>query len=227
MEPPTTAITVVGGSYPAEIWSAYSSQVLTGVGVTGLAGPDALGLQRVTIDTSTGFLAGPFCPREFIQTISVPGGEAPTTVCPIHNPEGIVEVGATDVPNVIGMDLGAATSALQSHGFFVTIQWDDGGGLPQGTVFGQSPSPGFPAQLNSVIELTLAGPAFDAALPSVLGFTLEEAHARMDPIGVGIVAIIEAEADPDDAQRRPGVIWKQDPANGGAVEGTITVWINP
>ncbi len=227
MEPPTTPITVVGGSYPAEIWSAYSSQVLTGVGVTGLASPDALGLQRVTIDTSTGFLAGPFCPREFIQTISVPGGEAPTTVCPIHNPEGIVEVGATDVPSVIGMDLGAATSALQAQGFFVTIEWDDGGGLPQGTVFGQSPSPGFPAQLNSVIELTLAGPAFDAALPSVLGFTIDEAHARMDPIGVGIKAIIEAEANPDDAQRRPGVIWKQDPAKGGAVEGTVTVWINP
>jgi beta-lactam-binding protein with PASTA domain len=148
-------------------------------------------------------------------------------VCPIHNPAGIVEVGATDVPSVIGMDLGAATSTLQALGFFVTIAWDDGGGLPQGTVFGQSPSPGFPAQLNSDIELTLAGPAFDAALPSVLGFTIEEAHSRMDPIGVGINVIIEAEANPDDAQRRPGVIWKQDPANGGAVEGTVTVWINP
>lgn len=227
MEPPNTPITVVGGSYPAEIWAAFASQVLTGIGVTGLASPDALGMQRVTIDTSTGFLAGPFCPREFIQTINVPAGDAPTTVCPIHNPAGIVDVGATDVPSVIGMDLGEATSTLQALGFFVTIVWDDGGGLPQGTVFGQSPSPGFPAQLNADIELTLAGPAFDVALPSILGFTIEEAHSRMDPIGVGINVIIEAESNPDDAQRRPGVIWKQDPAKGGAVEGTVTVWINP
>ncbi len=227
MEPPTTAITVVGGSYPAEIWSLFASQVLSGSGVVGLPSPDALGLQLVTVDTSTGFLAGPFCPREYIQTINVPAGDAPTTICPVHNPSGIVEVGATDVPSVIGLDLAEATSQLNALGFSVTFDWIDGGGLAQGTVFNQNPSPGFPAQLNSDIELTLAGPAFDVALPSVLGFTIDEAHARMDPIGVGIDAIVESEPNPDDAARRPGVIWKQDPAGGGEPGVGVTVWINP
>lgn len=227
MEQPTTEITVVGGSYPAQIWAAFASHALTGSSVIGLSIIDELGLQSVSVDTSTGFIAGPFCPREHVLTISVPAGDAPTTICPVHNPDGIVNIGATNVPDVIGLDLGAATSELAEHGFEVQFEWVDGGGLARGTVFNQLPSPGFPAQLNSVILLTLAGPAFDASLPSIIGFTLAEAKSRMDPIGVGINVIEEAEANPDDATRRTGVIWKQDPASGGEPTGVVTVWINP
>ena len=62
MEPPLTPFTVTGGTRPAQIWSRFASAALSGSFELLQAGDTGV-LIDVQIDTSTGFLAGPFCPR--------------------------------------------------------------------------------------------------------------------------------------------------------------------
>lgn len=226
MVPPSTPYTVTGGTLPAQIWSRFASAALTGSFAI-LRGAETGDTVEVEIDLSTGFLAGPLCPRQQVARVQLPADAVPTVVCPIHNPTEIVSVGSVDVPSVINLDLGAAVSALAESGLQATIEYQDGGGLARNTVFNQVPSPGFPAQSGTIVRLIVAGPAPDSTVPSVLGFPSDQAVVELGNIGVGAKVVIEAESDPDDATRRSGVVWKQDPGPGGAATGTVTLWVNP
>ena len=94
-------------------------------------------------------------------------------------------------------------------------------------MFNQSPSGGFPAQSGSQVNLIVAGPEPGSVIPSVLGFPLAQAVKALEDIGVAVNVVTQAEANPSDAQRRTGVVWKQDPAPGALARGTITLWANP
>jgi serine/threonine-protein kinase len=140
----------------------------------------------------------------------------------------VVEAGASTIPDVIGMDLGTAVETLTTAGFGNRIEWKDGGSLAQGTVFNQAPSGGFPAESGSSVTLTVAGPEPGSVIPSLIGFPLAQAVKDLEDIGVAVDVITEAEADPNDAARRTGVVWKQDPSAGAAADGTtVTLWANP
>ena len=227
MEPPTTPYTITGGSWPAQIWSRFASGALSGTPYGLLAEADTSGQVAVEVDTSTGFLAGPYCPRQHVHRIQVPSGDAPNVICPIHNPSGVVAVGSGELPDVIGSDLGTAVAALSAAGFQVKVDYQDGGSLAPGTVFGQNPSAGFPAQAGTTVRLAVAGPEPGSVVPSVVGFPLGQAISELSAIGVSIAVIEAAESNPDDASRRAGVVWKQDPAPGAAATGTVTIWANP
>jgi penicillin-binding protein 1A len=228
MEPPNTPFTITGGTWPAQVWSRFASVALGGTPYGQLAEADTDGMVTVEIDLSTGFLAGPYCPRSHVARIRVPADQVPTVVCPVHNPAGVVEAGASTVPDVIGMDLGSAVEALTTAGFGNRIEWKDGGSLAQGTVFNQAPSGGFPAESGSAVNLIVAGPEPGSVVPSLIGFPLAQAVQELEDIGVAVNVITEAEADPNDAARRSGVVWKQDPSAGGAADGTtVTLWANP
>lgn len=227
MEPPLTEITVVGGSYPAQIFSAFAQTALESSSFVPLPTPDQDGIVNVLVDTSTGFLAGPFCPTEHLQQFPLPANEAPTVVCPVHNPTGVSSVGAVTVPNTIGMDLASATLELSEHNFLTQFVFSDNSSLPQGTVFNQSPSPGVEAQAGATILLTLAGPEFGATTPSILGRPLDVAAQILEANGIAVTVIVEPEADPDAAIDRSGIVWKQDPASGSDTPDTVTVWVNP
>lgn len=188
---------------------------------------DTGALINVQIDTSTGFLAGPFCPRQHVARVQLPADSVPTVVCPIHNPTGVVDIGSFDLPDVISLDLATAVRRLNKVGFLTIVEWQDGGNLSQGTIFNQFPSPGFPTQTGSVVRLIAAGPVPGSTVPSVLGFPADQAAAELAEIGVGTDVIIQAESNPDDAARRPGVVWKQDPAPGADASGTVRLWVNP
>ena len=226
MEPPLTPFTVTGGTWPAQIWARFASVALSG-SFELLARGDTGALVDVQIDTSTGFLAGPFCPRQHVARVQLPADSVPTVVCPIHNPTGVVDVGSFDLPDVISLDLATAVRRLNEVGFLTIVEWQDGGNLRQGTIFNQFPSPGFPTQTGSVVRLIAAGPAPGSTVPSVLGFPADQAAAELAEIGVGTDVIIQAESNPDDAARRPGVVWKQDPAPGADASGTVRLWVNP
>lgn len=226
MEPPLTPFTVTGGTWPAQVWSRFASVALSG-SFELLQTGDTGALIDVHIDTSTGFLAGPFCPRRHVSGVRLPADSVPTVVCPIHNPTGVVEIGSFDLPDVISSSLSAAVTTLNELGFLTTVEWQDGGDLAQGTVFNQFPSPGFPTQTGSVVRLIVAGPEPGSVVPSVLGFPAGQARSELAQIGVGVQLIIEAESNPDDAARRPDVVWKQDPAPGADAEGVVRLWVNP
>lgn len=227
MEPPTTPFTITGGTWPAQIWGRFASGALSGTPYGQLAEADTDGMVTVEVDLSTGFLAGPYCPRSRVQRIRLPADQVPTVVCPVHNPQNVVQAGASSVPDVIGMSLGAAVEALTQVGFSATVDWRDGGALTPGTVFNQNPSSGFPAQAGSTVRLVVAGPEPGSTIPSVVGFPLAQAVAELEKIGVSVEVITQAEANPSDAQRRPGVVWRQDPASGAPAEGAVRLWANP
>lgn len=227
MEPPATPITVTGGSWPAQIWGRFASGALSGTPYGQLASASEDGLVTVEVDLSTGFLAGPYCPRSQVQRIRVPADDVPTVICPVHNPTGVVQVGASTLPSVIGLDLGPAAETLNSAGFHVEVEWRDGGSLAQGTVFDQRPSPGYPAQAGSTVVLTVAGPKPGTTIPAVVGFPLGQATQELASLGVNVAVITEAESNPSDAQRRSGVVWKQNPGPGAPATGTVRLWANP
>jgi penicillin-binding protein 1A len=227
MIPPATPFRVTGGTWPAQIWARYSAAALSGTVPGQLALADGAGLVTVEVDVSTGFLAGPFCPRRYIQTLRLPADAVPTVVCPIHNPPGVVAAGSGQVPDVIALPIDEAVGVLQAAGFQIRVTWSDGGSLAQGTVFNQDPSPGFPAQADTAVRLTVAGPEPGSVIPSVLGFPVDHAISELSGIGVTVDVRTEAEADPTDATRRAGMVWKQQPAPGTLVSGTVILWANP
>lgn len=226
MVPPATPYTITGGTWPAQVWSRFASNALSGSFAV-LRGAETGETVEVEIDLSTGFLAGPLCPRQQVARVRVPADSVPTVICPIHNTAEIVSVGAVDVPSVINLPLGDAVSALAEVGLQTTIDYQDGGNLARNTVFNQVPSPGFPAQNGTIVRLMVAGPAPGSTVPSLLGFPSGQAEVELQDIGVGAEIVVLAESDPDDAARRPGVVWKQDPAPGADAIGSVTLWVNP
>jgi penicillin-binding protein 1A len=227
MEPPTTAYPITGGTWPAKVWAAFASLALDGVPYGELAAADEGGTVTVEVDTATGYLAGPLCPRATIQRLQFPAASAPTMLCPVHNSRGLVVAGAGQVPNAVGLSLTDATSLLQQAGYRVQVEWAVVRGLADGFVFGHLPEAGSPAQSGSFVTLEVAGPAPGSVVPSVLGFPVDQAVAELETIGLKANVTTLAEANPEDVRRRPGVVWKQEPAGGAAPNGIVALWANP
>ncbi len=227
MEVPYTTFSVTGGTWPAQIWARYSSAALTGVPYGQLATASADGMVSVQIDLSTGFLAGPLCPRGSVQRIQVPADAVPSVICPIHNPEGLGDIGTGVVPDVLGNDLATAVGSLEAAGYGATVDWDEPGPLPPGTVYGQDPGPASAASAGALVRLTVAGPAPGSLVPSVLGRPAEDARGRMRSAGLAVEVVVTPEAEPEDAAARSGLVWAQQPAAGSEKNGAVTIWVNP
>ncbi len=227
MEVPNTPFSVTGGTWPAQIWARYASLALTGVPFGRLATADSDGTIGVLIDTSTGFLAGPLCPRASVQRIRVPADAVPSVICPIHNPEGLGELGTAAMPDVLGHNIADAVAALADAGYGAATVWDEPGPLAPGTVYGQDPGPGAPVAPGVTVRLTVAGPAPGSVVPSVLGLPVAEAEQRLLSTGLTAEVVVTPESDPDDATARRGLIWAQQPAAGSPKSGIVKVWVNP
>ena len=80
---------------------------------------------------------------------------------------------------MIGRDLGTAVEALSQAGYQVKVDWRDGGSLAPGTVFGQNPTAGLPAQAGSTVRLVVAGPEPGSVVPAVLVFPVEHALSEL------------------------------------------------
>jgi penicillin-binding protein 1A len=227
MEYPQTPFSITGGTWPATIWSRFAAEALTGVPYGELATYEDSHLVTVEVDTSTGFLAGPLCPREHVQRLRMPSSSAPSIVCPIHNPDGLTEGISGLVPDVVGTDLGSAVAALAEAGHQAIVAWGEGGPLAQGTVYGQDPAGDTAVSDTAVVRLLVAGPEPGTVLPSLLGLPVQVAGGRLDELGVPYSTELVAETDAAAAASRRGLVWMQEPAAGTALSGMVTLWANP
>lgn len=227
LEHPQTPYTITGGTWPAQIWARFASEALEGVPYGALAQASGDGLTSVAIDTSTGYLAGPLCPREHVNLIEVPRELAPTVICPIHNPLGLGAGGAGTVPDVVGSTVGDAVGALNALGYKTRLEWVADSPLATGTVFGTSPAAGSAAAEGSTVTIKVAGAEPGQAVPAVLGLPLAEAEERLAANGRVYEVIIEAESIAEDAARRSGLVWKQDPSGGAIDSSIVRIWVNP
>ncbi len=227
MEPPLTPFPVTGGTWPAEIWSVFARVVLEDAPFGQLSQLAEGSTVRVSIDTSTGYLAGPFCPGEFVFTLELAVETAPTVVCPIHNPASVVASGAADVPSVIGMHLVKAVETLQAAGFQVIAKYQQIGSLAQHTVWDQNPQPGLPAQLGAPVTIHVAGFEPGTVTPFVLGFPVADAEDVLARMGIAATVIVQAEDDPAAAAANRGTVWAQQPAPNKPITDAVTLWVNP
>jgi len=227
MEYPETPFSVTGGTWPANVWARFASEALEGVPYGDLATIDGDSYVTVEVDTSTGFLAGPLCPRRYAQTLRLPLGAAPSVVCPIHNPEGLGAVDPGTTPNLIGLGLASAVSTLTTLGHAATIRWVEGESVVPGTVFGQDPPASTPIARGATVAIVVSGPEPGAIVPGVLGRPVADAITTLESSGVAHQVLTLAEDDPELAGMRRGIVWKQEPAGGAAVAGVVTLWVNP
>lgn len=227
MEHPRTPFSITGGTWPATIWQRFAAEALAGVPYGELDTLDTPTV-AVDVDTSTGFLAGPLCPREHIRRLQLPAEAAPSVICPIHNPEGIAAAEGTVMPDLIGTDVGSAVAQLAGFGLGAVITWTPQGSNRAGTVFTQTPAPGTELDIETAVTLDVAGPAPGTQLPLLLGLPEPTAIARLEELALPYRIEHLAEPDPDEALARRGLVWKQDPPSGGGLEGvSVTIWVNP
>jgi penicillin-binding protein 1A len=126
MRPPNTAITVFGGTYPAQIWQRFMSAALAG------RPPSAFHPPETTTTTTT----------------SSPGSTVTSTTT-TGKP-------STSVPNVVGSKAEEATATLQAAGFVVERIPAAEGSKPPGRVMAQSPVGGTSAPSGSTVRIEVA-----------------------------------------------------------------------
>ncbi len=152
MQPPTTRITVFGGTWPAEIWRNYMLRATAGMVARAFPTPQ-VGYVSIAVDASQ----DPYClPNAYtlpsnIQTLQFIDGTQPSQACKTPTSSQVVTV-----PSVIGMPESDAQASLEQAGFNVAVAVTTST-QPRGTVLSQTPAAGTSAQQTSLVTITVAG----------------------------------------------------------------------
>lgn len=151
MEPPTTRITVFGGTWPAQIWHALMYRASLDLPVREFPTPQ-VGYVSIAVDVTQ----DPYClPNAYtlpqnIQTLQFIDGTQPTKECETPTSSQSVQV-----PSVIGLAQSQAQEQLERAGFYVKVDVTTST-QPPGTVVYQSPSAGTDAYQTSTVTITLS-----------------------------------------------------------------------
>lgn len=101
-------------------------------------------------------------------------------------------VRVSEVPNVVGLPLQQAMSALQKSGFAVgEIYYTRADSLPPDAVVESIPTQGTPLPLNSKVSLAVsqAGEGGTIPMPQLIGMPLSRARTILEGLGLGISEI--------------------------------------
>jgi penicillin-binding protein 1A len=150
---------VTGGSFPAQIWHAFMSQVTQRMPVKEFKEP-AVDYVTVPIDITLRCRATTSTPSENIRYIQFVPGTEPTTcsytsedyVAGTPSPAPSVE----GVPAVVGISVRTALQILRDQGYVVERRFERDSDYPKETVIDQSPPPGTPAAPGSSVTITVA-----------------------------------------------------------------------
>lgn len=151
MQPPTTRITVFGGTWPAEIWRNYMLRATASMVARDFPIPQ-VGYVSVAVDASQ----DPFClPNAFtlpsnIQTLQFIDGTQPAKECTTPTSASVVTI-----PSVVGMPEADAQAALEQAGFNVAVEVA-ASTQPAGTVIYQSPVGGTDAYQTTLVTVTVS-----------------------------------------------------------------------
>ena len=226
LEAPNTPYTITGGTWPAQIWSRFAIAALSGIAYHPAEGSASTDLVEVLIDTSTGFLAGPLCPRADIASVRLEAGHVPSIICPIHNPDGVTIQAEGTVPVVESLSMIQAVGVLESAGYDVHLAWALETPYLPGTIIGQFPAAGTALGVGGVVEIVASGPQPGTVAPDVVGRDHADALARLDAAGL-VVAEVFIAASGTSSAATPLRVWAQAPAPGEPVDGKVTIWLSP
>lgn len=161
--------------------------------------------------------------------------QSPAPLTAVQTGTIVTLIVARKVPSVLVPDVVAtagqpsllegAIARLQAAQFRVSVvDQQDAGGLPIGSVVAQTPSPGKPAPLGSVITLSASGDYKAPMVPNVAGKTVAEAQAQLEQLGL-VAGAINAEGALNPADR----VFSIEPSPGSKVPPgtTITLYVSP
>ena len=232
MAPPTTRITVFGGTWPAQIWHAFMAAATAHMPVRSFPTGPAIEYVTLRVDVTQGCLANPFTPPADVRTFQyIVGTEPDKKVC--KEPSSYQSL---TVPSVVGLLKDAAITALHNAGFNVSIVFEPSSGQPEGTVLSQDPSGGSQLLQTATVTITVAkgspspSPSI-ATVPDVVGLTRGAASAALQGAGFVVSVVLQQECDPADplCDYRQGLVWTQSPGGGrrAAIGSTVTIVVNP
>ncbi len=198
-------ISVTGGSFPALIWAAYMKEALEDVEPRDFPEPAGSEWVTVSIDPETGLLATEWCPD------SIPArflkGTAPTDPCPLHAPEEV------PVPDVTGLALAAARTALEDARFVVLVEESSDASYPDGIVISQDPAAGTPLLQGSNVRITyVVGGAAAGVVPAVVGLDVAAAERSLKAAGY---TVSKSEVT---SEAPTGIVLEQTPQGGVGLE---------
>jgi penicillin-binding protein 1A len=230
MVPPRTRITVVGGSWPGQIWKLFMQEALEGQ--PPLDFPiDASSLVRVRVDVSRNCLPNRYTPPGLVREQTYIRGTEPTEVC--REPTS----GAIAAPNVIGKPRADAMTALEAAGFLVSVVPLACPAYPEGYVCDQSPPPGAPAQVGDRATIFVSDDQAVATVPVVLGSTAAAAREALATRGFEVEVVVQANPDGpvqltgcrDPSVTTGGRVWLQSVCGGEERPrgSLVRVYVNP
>jgi penicillin-binding protein 1A len=161
------------------------------------------------------------------STFPAPVGSTTTTTP--HSTSTTTRALIPGIYSVVGRQALLAVQELVQDGYQVKIVHAPSRRYPPNYVTAQDPPAGSPVRPGATVTLTVAdGPPRVVSVPSVLGLPAEQALAAIR--GAGLVPSLSVEVQPDPVPpNSQGLIWKQNPASGTAVDegSTVRIWGNP
>jgi len=229
MLPPRTAAPVVGGTWPAAIWSGFMRAALAGRPAGGFPRPDDR-VVEVVVDVGRDCLPNRFTPAVRVARVAYLAAGAPKRTC--LEPDGPLP---GVVPAMVGLPVGQAAAWLDHAGLAVVQRLRVDGRLRPGTVLAQSPAGGTARRAGTPVELTVAvdrlgfGGLGVALVPEVLGRPEAAARELLGQAGLGAVVVAGCDSDAARAADRPGWVWRSGPAPGAQTPNgrPVRLWVNP
>ncbi len=206
---------MTGGSLPATIWHEVVGAALENTPPTAFStGKETQGqpvqAETVTVRVcdDTGLLAVPGCPHTHLATF--PRNAAPTAYCNLHS-----STSAGRVPDVVGMSLSSARSALSQAGFVASVV-NQPSGEPPGQVISQTPAGGTRMAAGGTVTLFVSSGPAQATVPGVVG--MSEGAARNTLAAAGFPASVSYTPGSP-----AGIVIAQSPGAGSRAQPGSTV----
>lgn len=132
-----------------------------------------------------------------------------------------VASGQNEVPDVGGESLDEARDTLEEAGFEVAVTEEESSAEQEGQVISQSPGGGNTAEVGSTVEITVGTEPANVEVPNLYGYTLDEAAAELENIGLQLGGNDTA---PSDEVAEGGIVY-QSIAPGESVEPDTEVGV--
>jgi penicillin-binding protein 1A len=201
MQPPTTRITVFGGTYPAQIWADYMKQALARQPVLPLIDPSSAPVATTTVPPSNAALLGP-----------------------------MQKPAQGEMPDVSGMEITKALERVRSAGLEPQRLDATVAGIGPGLVVGQSPSAGTKLLAGTTVYLeAIPGTHVPSdVIPDVRGFGARQATDKLTALGFSVtaeaVSVPAGALRPDGKAYEAGQVWRTTPAVGSrSPDGKVVV----
>ena len=185
MYPPYTRITVVGGSWPGQIWKLFMQEALKGQPPIDFPVSES-SLVTVRVDVTRNCLPNPYTPPGLIEPQVYIKGTEPKEVC--DEPTS----GVISAPNAIGKLKAVGIQLFEQAGFTVTVGARSCPSYPNGYVCDQSPPPGSIGSVGQHATLYVSDDTTIATVPMVLGSTLASARTALENAGFEVQIVTQA-----------------------------------